>query len=190
MLTKNQKHLALDLAIVGGSLIVAVVLGATNLVELILTRSEVSIMTGSLVAGIFFTSIFTSLPATVALGEIAQLNNVFLVALFGALGSLLGDLFIFRFVRDNIRRDLDVLIEALKREERWLRLHRRLTDLKYFHLLVPLFGAVIIASPLPDELGLLLLGLSRIKTGTVAALTFSLNFLGILVIGLIAQGLA
>lgn len=172
------------------SLISAVILVATNLVDLVLARTQISHYIGSFVAGIFFTSIFTSLPATVALGEIAQLDGVMAVAIFGALGSLCGDLFIFRFVRDNIRRDLDWLIDALRREERWLKIHRRLTELHTLEWFIPLLGAVIIASPLPDELGLLLLGLSRIKTKTVVALTFSLNFLGILAIGLVARAIS
>lgn len=189
MLTKSQKHLVMDGGIIVASAVVAVILVATHLVDLVLAKTQVSYLIGSFIAGIFFTSVFTSLPATVALGEIAQINGVLGVAFFGAVGSLLGDLFIFRFVRDNIRRDLDFIIDALQREERWLKIHRKLSELRTLEWLIPLLGALIIASPLPDELGLLLLGLSRVKTGYVAGLTFMLNFLGIIGIGLIARSI-
>src|SRR5262249_43219313 len=50
-------------------------------------------------------------------------------------------------------------------------------------------GGLIIASPLPDELGIGLLGVARLRTAWFVLLSYAFNFLGILAIGGLA-GLA
>jgi hypothetical protein len=54
---------------------------------------------------------------------------------------------------------------------------------------LPVVGAVIIASPLPDELGLALLGFSRIDRRYFFAISYTMNFIGIVLIGLAARGM-
>ena len=53
--------------------------------------------------------------------------------------------------------------------------------------LLPFIGALIIASPLPDELGLVMLGAAGVKTKYFIILSFSLNFAGLVAIGLITK---
>ncbi|KKR47070.1 MAG: hypothetical protein UT80_C0011G0001, partial [Parcubacteria group bacterium GW2011_GWC1_40_13] len=60
---------------------------------------------------------------------------------------------------------------------------------KLFKWLIPFIGALIIASPLPDEAGLAMMGLSKMKTSVFIPISFALNFLGILAIGLFAKGM-
>jgi hypothetical protein len=48
-------------------------------------------------------------------------------------------------------------------------------------------GAIIIASPLPDELGLALLGVSTLSRPQFFLLSFAMNSLGIFIILLVAQ---
>ena len=59
----------------------------------------------SFVAGMFFTSVFTIAPASVALGHIAINTPSYIVALWGALGAVFGDLVIFYFIRDRFAED-------------------------------------------------------------------------------------
>ncbi len=132
----------------------------------------------------FFVSVFTVAPATVVLAEIAQSNSIFLVAFFGGIGALVGDLVIFRFIKDRLADDFLYLIKKSK-FGRWVSIFH----LRLFRWLVPLVGALIVASPLPDELGLTMMGLSKMRTSLFIPLSFLLNSLGILVIGLIAQSL-
>jgi hypothetical protein len=61
--------------------------------------------------------------------------------------------------------------------------------MRVFRAVMPFLGALIIASPLPDELGLVFLGISKLKTRYFLPLSFVLNFFGILIIGLIAKSL-
>ena len=73
-------------------------------------------------------------------------------------GAMLGDLIIFFFIRDRFADDI---IHSMKPS-----VSRHV--LNSFHLgflkwISPILGALIIASPLPDEFGLTLLGLSKTR---------------------------
>ena len=56
----------------------------------------------SFIAGIFFTSVLTTVPSIIALGEVALHASAWNVAIAGGLGALVGDLLIFRFVRSRL----------------------------------------------------------------------------------------
>ncbi len=173
---------ARDLAIVVLSILVAIILAKTGALESLITSTQGVRFIGSFIAGILFVSVFTVAPATIALGEIAQSNSVITVALIGGLGALVGDLLIFRFVKDKLSEDLLNLIKTSKSKRL-----AYLTKLKSLKRVAPLIGALIIASPLPDELGIAMLGLSKMRNSLFIPLSFGLNTAGILVIGLIAK---
>ncbi|MDO8658949.1 MAG: hypothetical protein Q7K55_09495, partial [Candidatus Levybacteria bacterium] len=50
---------------------------------------------------------------------------------------------------------------------------------KYFSWTLPVIGAIIIASPLPDEIGVSLISISKMKTYRFLLLSFILNSIGI-----------
>jgi hypothetical protein len=52
----------------------------------------------------------------------------------------------------------------------------------YFGWLAPVVGALVIASPLPDELGITLLGIARLRNWQFVVLSFIFNFAGIFAI--------
>lgn len=180
---KSQSHLIQDLAIIFLSILVAIVLARTDILIDILTSSKELEFFGSFVAGIFFTFVFTVAPAAVTLGEIAQINSVFWTAFFGGFGAVIGDLVIFRFVRDRFSDDLKVLLTHNQRVQRL----RFLFNFKFFRWLTIFLGGLIIASPLPDEIGISLLGFSKIKTRLFIPISFVFNFIGIYLIGLAAR---
>ncbi len=183
-MTNNQNSLIRDLAIVILSIFIAIILAKTGALESLITSTQEMRFIGSFVAGILFVSVFTAAPATVALGEIAQSNSVITLAIIGGLGALVGDLIIFRFVRDRIYQDFSYLVKMSK-SERLVSIFK----LKLFKWIIPFVGALIVASPLPDEVGLAMLGLSRMKTSVFIPLSFVLNSIGILIVGLIAKSL-
>lgn len=167
------------------SIIIAIFLAKTHILVDILTSTQSLEMVGSLVAGMFFTSVFTTAPAAVTLGELAQVNSIFLIAFFGALGAALGDLIIFKFLNDRFSRHL---LELLKKKGGKKRI-KHLLSLKYFKWFTFLLGGLIIASPLPDELAIVLLGFSKMRPSWFIPFSFVANFIGILLIGLIARAL-
>lgn len=165
------------------SLLVAILLATSGAFETVLPTLGQYRLIGSFLAGMFYISAFTVAPAAVVLGELAQANGVVSVALFGAAGGVMGDYLIFHFVKDRLATGLQDLLR--RRRKSWL------TALEMFLPRWFLFtlGALIIASPLPDELGITLLGFSHIRTLFFLPLSFAANFIGILAIGLAAKSL-
>ncbi len=179
----NNRLLAQDLWIIAFSILVAVLLVQTNIVGSVLTSTQGLKIAGSFVAGLFFTSVFTTAPAIVTLGEIARVNSIWEVALFGAIGAVVGDLVIFRFVKDWLSEHL---VNVIKERGGGRRLKAFLKKRSY-RWLTFLVGGLIIASPFPDELGISLLGFSKTRTSYFIPLSFTFNFIGILLIGLVAK---
>lgn len=187
MKTSSHKNnfLLQDVAIIALSVVIAVALAKTDVLIKILTSTQELELLGSFIAGMFFTSVFTTAPAIVTLGEIARANSILPTAVFGAMGAVVGDLIIFRFIRDRFSEHL---MELVKHQGAGKRI-KVLFKLKLFRWLTFLVGGLIIASPFPDELGISLLGFSKMRTSWFIPLSFSFNFIGILLIGWVAKAL-
>ena len=184
---KNKEKILLfeDVVVIILSIIVAVVLAKTGILTKVLTSTQELKAFGSFFTGMFFTSIFTTAPAIVTLGAIAQTHSIILTALFGAMGAMVGDLIIFRFIRDRFAEHLLELIEH-KKVGREI---KTLSKFRFFRWMTFLIGGLIIASPLPDELGISLLGFSKMKMSWFIGISFTFNFIGILLIGIVANNL-
>ena len=167
------------------SVVVAGVLVKTGVISDFLRYSEKLEFLGSFIAGMFFTSIFTTAPAIVTLGEIARENSILPTALFGAIGAVVGDLIIFRFVRDRLSEHI---VELVKHQGSGKRI-KALFRLRFFRWFTFLLGGLIIASPFPDELGISLLGFSKMRLLWFIPLSWVANFIGILIISLVAKTL-
>ena len=142
----QKNNLTKDIGIIVLSVVVAIILIKTGAIEEILKQTRDLWFLDSFIAGMFFTSVFTTVPAIVALGEIAQLSqSVFLVAVFGGLGALCGDLIIFRFMRDRFGKDIfgkDIM--GLIKNSKNGKL-RSIVRLKHFRWLTFFLGALVIA---------------------------------------------
>lgn len=171
-----------DLAILGVSIAAAIIIVETHAVSMVLEYFHTDAAIASFFAGMFFTSVITTAPAIAVLGELGLEGNLFVVAVFGGLGAVLGDYFIFVFVRDRVSEDIAHLMTG-KTLARYRALLRRRT----FKRVLPFIGGFIIASPLPDELGLALLGMSHVRTSKFAIISFTFNALGIFLIGMVAR---
>ncbi len=169
----------IDLVILVASISLAIWLSDSKVLEHILVASKESKFIGSLVGGLFFTSIFTTAPAIVMLGEISQHTSVWYVGFVGAIGAVIGDILMFEFLKDRLAKDFYALFH-IDPTKRYFRLPK-------FRWLVFLIGGFVIASPFPDELGLAILGFSETKTKYVMVLSFVFNFVGILAIAAIMR---
>lgn len=181
--TNRINHLVYDLVIIVMSIILAMALVKTGLLFLFAGLTNNLWFIESFLAGIFFTSIFTTAPAIVVLGEISRHNQLVPVAIFGALGALLGDWIIFKLMKDRFLNDLEYLIKKKSRKERILSVFK----LNFFRWFTLFIGALVIASPLPDEIGITLLSLSKTKTYFFMMLSFLFKFIGIIAIGIVAR---
>jgi len=138
----------------------------------------------SFFVGVFFTSVLTTTPAIVAIAEFSAHISAWHIALVGGLGALAGDLLIFRFVRSP----LATYIVRAASNQTMLRIGRAIA-MGPFWWIVPVLGALVIASPLPDELGLIMMGLSHIRLWAFIPIAYSMNTLGIYLIAIAAQAL-
>jgi membrane protein DedA with SNARE-associated domain len=126
----------------------------------------------------FFTSIFTTALSIASFSAIAHTQNIFITASIGAIGAVIGDLFLFTIFRKTLRKDVDH-ITSVPKYDKYFSIFRR----RMFRWIIPLVGALIIASPLPDELGIAMMGLSSMRVALLIPISFTMNFLGILLIG-------
>lgn len=175
---KRKKHLVQDLLIIIASIFVAIFFAKTGLAtKFVLSLSGQSWL-GAIFAGIFFTSIFTVAPSVVLFRELALFLPLPLLAILGGLGAVLGDYIIFLFARDRMAKDFAYLTSYSKKHKFFL-----IFKTKLFNFLFPLIGALIVASPLPDEVGVAMMGLSKMKLRYFFIISFILNGLGIFLIG-------
>lgn len=139
---------------------------------------------GAFIMGMLFVSTFTVAPAGVVLFYLAKELNFAEVALIAGLGSVFGDYIILRFLKDRIFEEIKPVFMKFGGSY-----FSHLLTTPYFGWLAPVLGAIIIASPFPDEVGIGLMGVSKIKTWQFLILSFTLNFLGILFIIFLAKSL-
>ncbi len=181
----QQKSLLVrDVGVVALSILIAIVLVRTNALTNLLTSTAKLQFLGTFLAGLFFTSIFTTAPAVVTLGQIAQNSSLLMTAGIGALGAVLGDVLIFWFVEDKLEDHLGKLLS----EEGMFKRTRKLFRAPLFRWLTFLAGGILLALPLPtDELAISILGAEKMRLSRFTLLSLVFNFLGILLIGLVAR---
>ena len=119
---------------------------------------------GAFLSGLFFVSTFTVVPATAILFLFAQKFNAVLLSLVAGFGGMAGDYLIFRFVKDELTDELRDIFKKVAGGS-ILKFHW-IAHTFYFAWLSPVIGALIIASPLPDELGIGLLGIYQLDNET------------------------
>lgn len=137
---------------------------------------------GAFLVGIFFVSTFTVAPSILVVYYLAQILNPWEVAVFAGLGAVIGDALIFSFLRDGFFDEIRPLFNFFRKP-----LYVRIYNSPYFAWMLPIVGAVIIASPFPDEIGISLMGLSKIKRWQFMIVSFILNSGGLLVIATLAR---
>lgn len=139
---------------------------------------------GAFIAGLFFVSAYTVVPAGFVLYELGNYINPWQIALFGGLGAMVGDYIIFRFIRDQLYDELNPHFRWL----RWFRSRRKQRSL-LLKILMPALGALIIISPFPDEIGVGMMGITRMGKVSFLALTYVLNATGIFILALLARSM-
>ncbi len=130
------------------------------------------------IAGGLFVSTFTVAAGAIILFFLAETFTSWEIGLIAGLGAVVGDLTIFKFVKDGLAGEITDICNHLDSRHHL----RKLFHSKYFSWTLPVAGALIIASPLPDELGVTLMGISRLNTFQFLITSFLLNAAGIFLI--------
>lgn len=137
---------------------------------------------GALVAGFLFVSSLTTPISIVAIGIMAENVNPFALAVVGAAGAVAGDFLIFKLVKDHLGEELAKLVGKKETSHLKLLLHS-----KFITWMLPIIGTLIIASPLPDELGVSLLSVSKMSERKFILISYISNAIGILMIASVAK---
>lgn len=128
-------------------------------------------------AGFLFSFGFTT-PFAVGYFLTASPENIFLAALAGSFGALLCDMLIFKLIKLSFLAEFNRLEKEIfgKKIDLFLKAPSHFKAyLLYF------FAGIIIASPIPNEIGVsLLAGLTKIRPLVFSFVSFTMNFLGIL----------
>jgi len=137
---------------------------------------------GALFAGVLFVSSFTVAISIAVIAIMTQNLNPMALALIGGVGAVMGDYIVFKLVRSNLQQELSMLFgkEGTSYVKTVLRS-------KYISWTLPIIGVAIIASPLPDELGVSLLGLSKMSEARFILISYISNAVGILMIASVAR---
>ena len=137
---------------------------------------------GAFLAGILFVCSFTVAVGAVMLTVFAKTMNPVVLALIAGAGAVIGNFLIFRFIKDDILDDVGPLFRRLEGNHLTKLLHT-----KYFRWSLPVIGALLIISPLPDEVGITLMDIAGMSALRFIVLAFFLNSTGIFLIALAAN---
>jgi hypothetical protein len=130
-------------------------------------------LAGAFIAGALYTFSFTSSIGALLLVALVPYYPAGVIAVIGGIGALAADVFIFNFIRHN----LDKEVERVSRSALVCRVGAKgLFCTRWFRALL---GFLVIASPLPDELGAALLSAAKMKSGDFTLIAFIADILGI-----------
>ena len=132
---------------------------------------------GAFFAGILFVSTFTAATSALILLILAERLSPIELGLIAGLGAVVGDLTIFHIFKDGLFDEITDIYNRFGGKRM-----SRILNVKAFRWMLPVIGAIIVASPLPDEIGISLLGFSKMSTTRFIVLSYILNSLGIFII--------
>ncbi len=139
---------------------------------------------GAFVGGILFVSTFTVATGAVIILLLAERLSPIELALIAGLGGMVGDFTIFRFVKDGFLEEITPIYNSLGGKYLTALLRR-----KYFRWMLPVIGALIIVSPFPDEIGVSLMGITKIKSYQFLLLSFVLDVTGVFLFVVFARAI-
>ena len=137
---------------------------------------------GAFIAGTLYTYGFTAAPATAIFLILDGHQNIFLASLIGGVGALLSDILIFRFITHSFKDEIEKLSQ-----EKPVMFIVNLIPKRMMKYIVPLFAGLIIASPIPDEIGVTLLATTKLSNKMFILIDFCCNVIGIFAILSIAR---
>jgi len=137
---------------------------------------------GTFIAGFFFVYGFTTGSSIAILLILSPMQNFWLASLSALAGSIIGNLFVFRFMRISVLGELDDLSRNKLLKITIEKLEKYTPHFVRSYIL-PAFAGFIAATPLPDELAVALVSWSKdISIATFATFAFAINFFGIFII--------
>ncbi len=138
---------------------------------------------GTLLAGLLYPYSFTTAAGTAILLIIAKEQNLLLAGILAAVGALISDLIIFFFVKYGFSDE----VKRLSKEGFVQRLCTLIPNSIRTYLLAA-FASILIAAPLPTEIGILLMtSIRKLSTKKFVIIVYVLHVCAIFVILLLGK---
>lgn len=137
---------------------------------------------GVLISGMMFVSSFTVAISIAIFAILSENIHPMAIGLIGGVGAVMGDYLVFKLVRSRLSEEITTLFG-----EENISYIKTVLRSKYISWTLPIIGVAIIASPLPDELGVSLLGISRMSEARFILISYLSNSVGILMIASVAK---
>lgn len=169
---KNYKYKGLTLVFT--SILLTIFLSKYNFLNEGLFNLKHTPFLGSFIAGILYVSASTAALGILMLSDLAKRLSPIEIAIIAGLGGAVADFTLFRFFKGYLISEITPIYNKLGGKHLTQLMHH-----KYFRWSLPIVGAIIIASPFPDELGISLMGLSKIKTYQFVLLSLALDITGV-----------
>ena len=169
---RNYKYKYLALFFI--NILLAIFLSRLDFLNKFLFETRYIPFAGSFIAGILYVSSSTAALGILIITDLSKRLSPIEIALLAGLGGAVADFAIFRFFKDDLLSEIIPIYNKLGGQ--------RLTKLmrhRFFRWSLPIIGAIIIASPLPDEIGISLMGLTHIKNYQFVLLCLVLDITGI-----------
>lgn len=129
---------------------------------------------GPFIAGILYVSAPTVALGILILLDLTKTLSIFEISVIAGLGGVVGDFAIFRFFKHDLLGELTLIYNKLGGKH-----VTKVLNHKYLRWSIPIIGAIIIASPFPDEIGIGLMGITKIKTYQFILLSLVLDIAGV-----------
>lgn len=132
----------------------------------------------SFISGMMFSISFTAPTAALVFFELGDIHNPLMHALVGGLGAMVSDLLLYRFLKTSLLEEWKLILLPK------ISIHHReqmevLTKRRLFIWTAPFLASVLIASPLPDEIGVALFSIINFHPKYFSLISFVANMLGI-----------
>jgi hypothetical protein len=184
-----------------GSILFALFLFKSSYLESLVESLKNLNYIGIFFSGVFYSFSLTVAPALVALYAFRKKFNPFIIASIGSFGALAGDSLIFRFVKTNLMKEIELLWEKINSKTYYFKnsifyylfpfsnllfsrefkiMIIKATRSKIYNLFTKILAFLLIASPLPNEFAIAILGATKQKMKDFIPLSYFCNFIGIL----------
>lgn len=139
---------------------------------------------GAFLAGLLYDSTFTVATSIAILLILADKIPLLLLTLIATCGAVLGDYLMFRFVKDGLIEELKPVAKLFEYEigKKRVLFIKHLVHSRYFHWTLPVVAAIMVGSPFPNELAIIILGAAGVRTRSLLSISLVFNFLGIITI--------
>lgn len=169
---KNYKYKGLTLIAI--SILLTIILSRFDFLSPIFFNLGHMAFVGPFVAGILYVSASTAALGILILLDLTKTLSPIEIAVIAGIGGAVADFVLFRFFKGSLLSEITPIYNRLGGQHLTRIMHH-----KYLRWSLPIVGAIIIASPFPDEIGISLMGLTKIKNYQFVILSLVLDITGV-----------